>query len=228
LEKFLYPKSKHLIAISQTVENSLVEVKQKTPCSVIHHAADSISKIEINERANKIKRVLFVGALERKGIEFSLQTLSLLKNKNWQFDVVGDGDIDNWKRFSKKLNISEKVHFHGVRPSAAFFAKADIFLFPSTYEPFGLVVSEAVSHGCAVLASSECGAMELWSTRESWLKLSVKDSMQMWASSLDKLLDDQNLTLAVATQAGKSFLTYSWDDASEKYEEVISNYLGNE
>lgn len=225
LERICFRNSRRLIAISETVASDLKDLLGLAPkkVEVIHHAPAKVHSRE--ESSTKLTRILFVGAMERKGIEKALEILALLKDLNWQFDVVGDGDIPFWKKHSTELGISDRVQFHGVRPSSLYFPKADIFLFPSLYEPFGLVVTEAVSFGLAVVASSECGALELWPNRPEVLKLSVQDSNAKWAEALRLLIQDGKLRSEVVRQAQVSVGAWNWDLAADRYHEVFLKCL---
>jgi glycosyltransferase involved in cell wall biosynthesis len=59
------------------------------------------------------------------------------------------------------LGVASRVRFLGfVNQSLlpAVYTSADLLILPSEFEPFGLVVNEAMCCGCAVAASERCGA----------------------------------------------------------------------
>lgn len=223
LEKFLFPQTKAFVAISHSIESEIKNIirDKNIPISVIHHAPD---EVEIGLKAQSPLRVLFVGALERKGIEKSLRLLSHFKSKNFIFDVVGPGNIPYWKKYAIELGLEDKVIFHGMKPSFQFFSKAHLFLFPSTYEPFGLVVSEAASFYCLPLASNECGAMELWPSRPEWLNLSALDDDHLWLNALEKLIDSPDLLESLSKDANKAFMSWSWQKSAMKYKEFFEKF----
>lgn len=226
LERFLLPRSQSLIAISDRIRKELIRfipaIEQK--CYVIHHAPETKERNSTGEsrRDSGEVSILLVGALERKGIEKCLIYLSGLKDLKWKLNVVGEGDIEKWQGKAIDLGIGTRVDFLGYRVSPPYFRDADIFLFPSTYEPFGLVVSEAVSAGCAVLASNECGAMELWPSRPDWLNLSANDSDERWVTALRKLIVSRDLRKMVSDLAQKDFSSWDWEKATDAYERVFN------
>ncbi len=224
LERFLFPKTKAFVAISNCIKNEILEItgNRDIPIQVIHHAPD---KVEIKNKEEFPLRVLFVGALERKGIEKSLRLLSQVNHQDWFFDVVGPGDITYWEKYAKSIGISSKVKFHGMKPSFEFFAKSHLFLFPSTYEPFGLVVSEAASFECLPLASSECGAMELWQKRSSWLQLSALDDDQKWINAIETVMNDRSLLENLSKESFDAFTSWSWAKSAQEYDRFLQKTL---
>lgn len=233
LERKYLLKAELLIAISTRVASDVKKyLGEDTSASVrvIHHAPDNASDPSaslpdevMKKRRDGIPLILFVGALERKGIEKALKCLSRLKDLEWQFWVVGNGDIERWKKLSLTLGIADKTVFFGELSAGAFFGQSDVLLFPSIYEPFGLVITEAISQGCVPLASTECGAMELWADRESWLKLSAEDSEICWAAALRRLIVDAAMRKRLASQAALSLGGWSWDKVANAYEAALES-----
>ena len=225
LEKTLIPKSKLVIAISQKVQSELKEHFHRLDSKkikVIHHAPDQSEVLDFIKKENNQKPIiLFVGALERKGIRHALNALADLKNLEWTFWAVGDGNLNYWKELSKNLGIENKTTFFGAKPAVDYFKEADIFLFPSTYEPFGLVVSEAASYQLCPIVSKECGSLELWNSKPDWLDLSAFDPKEKWTSALERLIKDPIERKKLSKDFQNQFFEWSWDKAAKKYNEVL-------
>ncbi|MCX6109640.1 MAG: glycosyltransferase family 4 protein [Proteobacteria bacterium] len=230
MERLLLHRCLALIAISRGVA---AEVQRWTPGSVasriavIHHAADTPTLPPMPSEGDKVgvPTVLFVGALERKGIAKALRCLALLQDVPWQFTVVGGGDVARWQAAAAALGIGARTTFLGQTPASKHFETAAVFLFPSVYEPFGLVVTEAIAHGVAPLVSRECGAMELWDERDAWLNLSAQDSDQAWALSLRRLLEKSDDRSQVVTAAQAAVARWTWDQAAAAYAAVLQSVL---
>jgi glycosyltransferase involved in cell wall biosynthesis len=79
------------------------------------------------------------------------------------FYIVGEGpDLLKLQEKSKTLNISESIHFTGYQADPlAWMKAADIFVLASQAEPFGLVLGEARSQGCAIIATNVDGSPEV-------------------------------------------------------------------
>jgi glycosyltransferase involved in cell wall biosynthesis len=110
------------------------------------------------------KNVLFVGYLyKRKGVDNLLQSISTLTRDDFALHIVGDGperiELEN---LSKRLNL-KKVYFWGYKQSSElpfFYSIADLLIFPSFDELWGLTINEAMACGLPVLCSNTSGAAE--------------------------------------------------------------------
>jgi len=111
---------------------------------------------------NHISELLYVGTIEpRKGIDLLLDSLFLLKKVNQNFKVNIVGDFINEAYHKKLLNkvltyrLENIVVFHGRVSSNKlhnFFMNAELFVFPSLLEGYGMVIMEAMSYGIPVIA----------------------------------------------------------------------------
>ena len=108
-------------------------------------------------------RLLFVGRVVRsKGVRDAIRALARLRDLDGlMLDVVGDGDdLAACKEEARELGVSDMITFHGRLPRQdidAFYARADVFVFPSFREPSGNVVLEAMSHGLAMVVADRGG-----------------------------------------------------------------------
>ena len=89
-----------------------------------------------------------------------------LKDSGYSFviDMFGSGEeLERTKHLAKELNVEDVVAFKGNVPNAQILEemrKHDIFLFTSDRnEGWGAVLNEAMSSGCAVVASNEIGSV---------------------------------------------------------------------
>ena len=101
-----------------------------------------------------------------KNIQIILDTLKNLTGEGIDFKAffVGDSpDRASIEAYAKKAGMGDRAIFTGAvndrEKVRAFFSRADLFLFPSTYDTSGLVVKEAAACRCAsVLIRGACAA----------------------------------------------------------------------
>ncbi|MBS1721450.1 MAG: glycosyltransferase family 4 protein [Armatimonadetes bacterium] len=113
------------------------------------------------------KTVLYVGRFVReKGIHVLLNAASavLAEEPKTKFVIVGGGNRENLERFVRWFGLSDRVLFTGFvkgRPLQELYRAADVAVFPSLYEPFGIVALEGMAADCAVVSSDAGGLREV-------------------------------------------------------------------
>lgn len=112
--------------------------------------------------------VLFLGGLKaRKNLFLLLEIWRQVSGPELEARLVvaGGGPLFGaLKARARRLGIAERVIFTGYIPEAqkaAFYNLADVFLFPSAMEGFGLAVGEAMSSGLPVVASNRGSIPEI-------------------------------------------------------------------
>lgn len=102
-------------------------------------------------------RVLFLGKVAlRKGIAALLESATLLKGQPIEFWLVGSQDIAKTQQ-NQEL---KQVQWIGTVPRSAtakYYQLADVFLFPTLSDGFGLTQLEAQAWKLPVIASRFCG-----------------------------------------------------------------------
>ena len=98
--------------------------------------------------------------------ELAIQLAADLKEKGYTFvlDMYGEGELlESTKALANRLKVGEVVNFCGSVSNDAILEamrQHDIFLFTSDRrEGWGAVLNEAMSNGCAVVASNEIGSV---------------------------------------------------------------------
>ena len=117
------------------------------------------------ECSNKVIRMLYVGYLsERKNVRLLMPIVKRLskEEKSFILDIVGDGDSkQSLEHEVSKLGLEQFVTFHGFKQREElpqYFAQADVFLFQTDGDIWGLVLNEAMSATLPVLASEHAAA----------------------------------------------------------------------
>lgn len=106
-------------------------------------------------------RFIFAGQLiRRKRVDWLLNTLTGLKNKDFELWIVGAGPEEDVLRELSKNQLAGKVRWIGQLPLPdvpAVLAQADCLVLPSVHDGWGAVASEALMVGTPVICSDACG-----------------------------------------------------------------------
>ena len=145
--------------------------------------------------------VLFVSRLVwEKDLRVLADAYRLLKTKRNDFEMVIVGDGHARQEFEQ---LMPGAHFLGYQSGvtlAESFASADIFVFPSTTETFGLVTLEAMASGLAPVAAKIGGATEIIEEGISGIFAKPLDGTDM-AHKVEWLLDHPNYCRAIGEHA---------------------------
>jgi glycosyltransferase involved in cell wall biosynthesis len=176
---------------------------------------------------------LFVGRMMwYKGIRIILDGLSKVKSQGMQFQMlfVGDGkDYDEITKYANTLGLSDDCIFTGAirdrQKLRTYFSRADMFLFPSTFDNRPIVVLEAAACGLAsMLIRGSSSAENATGGRNSML---IEENADSLASAVSELIKNPGLSKKLG-QFAMDELYLSWDEAVSRaiarYEKVIENY----
>ena len=173
---------------------------------------------------------LFVGRMMwYKGIRIILDALKMLMDsgKDFRMVFVGTGnEKEEICSYSSALGLDAKVFFapaiHDRNLIRAWYCRADLFLFPSTFDTNGLVVREAAA--CAlpsVLVGGSCAAENVQDGVNGFL---IEENAASMAALLQKLCNEPAPVKTVGENAARD-LYLSWDSsvsaAVDRYQAVI-------
>jgi UDP-glucose:(heptosyl)LPS alpha-1,3-glucosyltransferase len=137
---------------------------------------------------------LFVGSgFRRKGVGVLVDAAILLGARGVPFRVivVGKGDARPYLRKAARAGLDGRILFTGALAGAGdFYLGADAFLFPTVYEPFGIVCLEAMAYGLPVVTTRVAGASEVLREGESGYVLEDPFDPVSLSDRMEKLLDE--------------------------------------
>ena len=172
--------------------------------------------------ADNEKIILFVGRLVyEKGIQHLIAAMPKILEKyhDSKLVIAGKGGmIDELKAQVNAMGISNKVYFTGYLNSKQvlkMYKCADVAVFPSTYEPFGIVALEGMLSGTPVVVSDVGGLNEIVQHGENGMK-SYAGNPNSLADSIVSLLYDPALCMKVAKNAkAKVRAEYNWQKIAQ-------------
>ncbi len=170
---------------------------------------------------------------EEKNVIFLAEVVAeiLQKNKNTVFLCGGEGDLqDEMEEIFKNKNISEQVIFAGkvAREDVKHYLDAnDIFVYASTSETQGTIVTENMYIGKPIVAVGENGVGSL--IENGINGISVSEDKKEFIEATQKLLDDKNLQEEIGKNAyhiarEKYTTTACAQNLLDVYEKAIDYY----
>lgn len=172
------------------------------------------------------KRAIFVGRLaKQKGISYLIDIWSLVHKRypEWILDIFGEGELsmevyDNINQFDDKLNI----HIH--RPTKEIFGEyinSSMLLMTSVYEPFGLVIPEAMSCGIPVI-SFDCdyGPRDIIKDGEDGFLIKPYD-INVFAEKIIYLIERSDIRQNMGRNAIVNSQRYSFDNIMPKWKNLF-------
>jgi glycosyltransferase involved in cell wall biosynthesis len=226
LTRWQWGRARAGIAISEHLRQFCIKVEGAPPDKIhtIHYGLDhrSLSPDALHARRAELRRLaklpdsaLVLGMvcrlIEQKGVSYALQAFQQVSAEFPQAHLVilGDGALkDELVRESRGLGLAERVHFLGWRSDAAdLMAGFDLFLMPSLWEGFGLVLLEAMSVRLPIIASAVSAIPEVVQDQHNGLLVPPRDVPAL-ADALRALLSDRSLRLHMGLLGEDRLETY--------------------
>ncbi|MBQ0058441.1 MAG: glycosyltransferase [Lachnospiraceae bacterium] len=176
---------------------------------------------------------LFVGRMMwYKGIRIIVDALAALRSQGIDFRMVfvGKGaDMEEIQQYVSSLRLDNQVIFTGPiydrEELSAWYCRADLFLFPSSYDTNGLVVREAAACSLAsVMIKGSCAAEGVTDRKNGYF---IEENAASLAVLLTQISSNKE-EMHRCGQAASDDLYISWEQAvakaEERYQIVIDNY----
>ncbi|AYA78078.1 glycosyl transferase [Bacillus sp. Y1] len=168
--------------------------------------------------------LLYVGVLEdRRNIDFLFLIFSLLlkKNPNINLFIVGDGkkeDTDRYFELADKLKIKKYItHIKELQQSQLkyLYENVDLFLFPTNYDIFGMVILESMYCKLPVISTFNGGAQTLINIENGVIIDQFNE--ELWVEVIYKILMDPELRERLSKNAYKKIIEgFTWDKIVNK------------
>ena len=178
------------------------------------------------------KIILYVGRLVyEKGVQNLISAMPKILNgyNDSKLVIVGRGGMyDELKNQAKAIGIENKIYFTGYLNSKQvqkMYKCADVAVFPSTYEPFGIVALEAMLAGVPAVVSDIGGLDEIINHGIDGMKSYAGNSNSI-ADSVLTLLYDHKLCSNISKNAkAKVKEQFNWNKIAQDthfiYEKAI-------
>lgn len=204
---------------------------------------DAFKQNDINEIPDEIKEIqnikadiklLYIGRIEeRRNIPFLFDILNELKNRNVNAKLVmiGNGDEEYCKNcfdYAKKCGVFDSI-YHIKKAEQKYlqyaYKNADIFLLPTRYEIFGMVLLEAMYFGTPTITTKNGGSQMLIENGIDGYIIDVFNK-SLWC---DKIIEVSQNSAKISQNAHKKITEkFTWDVLSDKFISTYEKKINNE
>lgn len=252
LERLIYhhwlprilPHIDAVITISQQSKNDIIQHLPISPekVTLISLAANAIFRVlppndittALEQHVAETPYILYVGSIEpRKNLLRLLKAYAHLRewSEQWHLVIVGARNI--WKSTPvaeavKKLGMQDCVHFTGYIPEEdlpALYNAADLFVFPSLYEGFGLPVLEAMACGTPVVTSNTSSLPEV--AGDAALLVDPYD-VEAIAAAMQRILSVSDLAADLRQRGLERAKQFTWEKTARETIKVYERVLGSD
>lgn len=229
-------KADYVLTVSDGAGECLRSYGYKKDLKVIRNGTDLICpentedlKKQITEKYNlkqSEKVFLSVGRIvENKKLDFALEVMAKLKEKgqNFKYLIVGDGPYkDALKQKVQDLKLDDYVIFTGKIMDrtllSAHYLRADLFIFPSTFDTASLAPIEAAAMNLPTIMTKGCSTAEILTDGQNGI-LAEEDNAEDWANKIVEATKEEKL-MALRKNAKKEVYK-TWDQVAA---EVLEFY----
>ena len=222
-ERRTLQSARHIIAVADTVAKDVqalgvrVERIEVIPNGVdveeFHPGAAERAEWGLPEGA---PLALFVGDIRspRKNLQTLLRALPHMPALH--LVVAGDPTGSSAPAEAKTLGVADRVHFVGKTSKIpSLMRSVDLFVFPSRYEPYGLVVAEAMASGLPALVSKNVGCVATF--RDVLEVLDDPEDAKELALHIQRLLHSPGRLRELSVASRARALEVSWASTTAAY-----------
>lgn len=214
-----------IISNSSYSRESILKAYGKDSTIVYPGYNENLFKPEKNIR--KLNQVISVGSINKlKGYENIINAISKIKKNKPTLVIVGNGGTSNYinylKNYASKQNVDIKI-FSNISDKKLkyLYSRSKLFIYSPISEPFGIVVLEAMAMGLPLICYSKGGGYSEILTDKNGVLLENLDS-DLWASSINSILNDKVKLSNTSTYNKNYALNYSSKRYVEKLLEIIN------
>jgi glycosyltransferase involved in cell wall biosynthesis len=193
----------------------------KAPVAIIPNGID-LPDLPVSRPTASQRTLLFLSRIHpKKGGDRLLHAWQQLQHvhPDWRVRIVGHGEPSHERELRKLVHALqlERVDFsgplYGAEKSKAYF-EADVFVLPTHSENFGMVVAEALAHGCPVVVSKGAPWAGVQEERCGWW---VEPDIDALTEMLGSALSETPRALSAMGARGRTWMQrdFSWSSIAE-------------
>lgn len=176
------------------------------------------------------KYVISVGRLiKRKGYEFLIRAMQYVETAHLL--IIGEGpEHKNLNELVIKLGLEERITLLGAKygdEKFQYLDNCDLFVLSSVYEPFGIVIQEAMQVGLPIISTDDGGAKDMIEENINGLFIKYGNVKEL-AHCINYILSDQNLCNRMSECNKLKINNYSTEKIGGIYLEILSKLCNDD
>lgn len=235
-------RSDRILTVSETSKRDILRFFKVPPekIAVIYNAIDE--RFGVPPREEEVARVreryqlkdpfvLYAGNIKpHKNLERLIEAFDRVRKAGFDqltLVIIGD-EISKYPRLRRAVHrhkLHKHVRFLGFQPDetlAVFYRLADVFVFPSLYEGFGLPPLEAMASGTPVVTSNVSSLSEV--VGDAALLVDPYDPQGI-ADGMARALSDAALRETLRARGFARVREYSWERSVRRIREIYGDIL---
>lgn len=227
MEAYSSRKADRIIVDSEDSKQTVVEKYGADESKVRVILKEGVNCDQFGPSSCESNIILFVGRLhERKGLDLLLPIFKkVLEEEEALLRIVGSGEKEKaLKLQAERLSLQKNVEFLGYLPDSEMqkqYSEASIFVSPSRYEGFGIVLLEALASGLPLVATKTGISSKVVEEGKNGFLVDYENM----GEAILKLLRDKDLRVRMGDSSRKMAQDYTWSSAAKRmiaiYEELI-------
>lgn len=228
-QKEIAIRADHIIAISQNTKKDLIEqwnIPENKITTIYHGISDKLMNLSEN-RLHSRRYILYVGyRAPYKNWRNCLIAYSRIAQKYSDVDLICTGSLFNKNEAVQiaKLGLNNRVI--AVKASevemAMLYRDAELFVYPSFYEGFGMPILEAMVYGCPVVLSNTSCFPEIAGDAGAYFNPYKVEDIQY---SMMKVLDDLHYRRELVKKGVDRIKMFSWKKCAEQHWALYKSLL---
>ena len=213
-------KNIRVVTLSKNVKNQIMKIYEKGDKEVkIIPPGINLKKFKDNTKKRKKNIITLSRLTVEKNIDTIIKCMEKIKG---ELQLVGGTRkiAEKLRKITKKMKVDKKVVFIGwSKNPEKILEKSSVFVFPSLYEGFGLVLLEAMTCGLPCIAFKPDGKKIITASDEiiknGKTGFLVKDKEEM-IEKINLLLTNEKLRDKMGKEARKESKKYSWEKHAQE------------
>ncbi|PRO74438.1 hypothetical protein C6Y40_06650 [Alteromonas alba] len=221
-------RATHIVAVSESTANDIIRegaAAEKT--SVIYQGyepnpgeASESSTILNHPIASLTPYLLFIGTVQpRKNVEYLIDEFARVSSKIPHRLIIAGAPAESQHTVEQKIaeyGLDDRVLLTGFisdEERHTLYKHADLFLYPSLYEGFGLVILEAMSYGVPVITGNNSSLPE--AAGDAGIKVDIETQGALGEAIL-LLINDSHLRQKLIEKGLTHCHSFGWEDSARQ------------